>query len=223
MWRSVLRGLLVASLVGALVAVFATDLPGRVDLDELRGHVRDAGWLGAAAFVVALAFLQPVGVSVYLFMISSSLVWPAPLAIGLSWLGIMGAGVLSFAFSRFVAYDWAHRHIGARLETYDRRLATQGFRTVLITRLLFFTTQPVQLMYGVSSVRFRDFVAGSAIGVLPATVLGVLLGSRIADWLAANPVRTWDVSVPLAAGAAVATVGVIYLVVRFQRRKRRVP
>lgn len=218
-WRTLARGALLLLLAGAVAAVFATDLHNRVDVGDLRDRMRDAGWAGAAGFVVALALLQPVGVSVYLFMISASAVWPAPLAVLLSWLGIMGAGVVSFGFSRFVAYDWVHARLGARLDRWDRRLATTGFRTVLVTRLLFFTTVPVQLMYGISSVRFRDFVAGSALGVLPTTVLGVAIGSRVAAWFAARPFATWTTPDLLVAIAVIVAVAALVAVVVMRRRR----
>ncbi len=216
MWRTILRVGLLVLLVGAIVTVVATDLPSRIDLDDLRADVRAAGWLGAAGFVLGCALLQPVGVSVYVFLLSAAAMWPTPLAIFLSWLGVVGAGVVAFGLARFVAYDWVHRHMSARLDKYDQRLATHGFRTVLITRLMFYTTIPVQLMYGVSSVRFRDFLAGSAIGLVPATVVGVLAGAQVIAWFRRHPPSSWHPAVYAVAGAIV-VAAIAYVVARRRR------
>jgi uncharacterized membrane protein YdjX (TVP38/TMEM64 family) len=54
---------------------------------------------------------------------------------------------------------------------------------VLAMRLLLFTFGPMQLMFGVSRVRFVPFVLASAIGLLPMIAIESFVGAGVVDWL----------------------------------------
>jgi len=98
-------------------------------------------------------------------------------------MGVLGSGITSFAFSRYLAQDLARSRIPASIKKYDERLETKGFQTVLLLRILFYTTPIVQMFLGVSRVRYGPFLAGTAIGILPTTLIVVFLGSGIFSWL----------------------------------------
>ena len=161
-----------------------------LDLDAAEGQawLQDAGAWGLLAFVAAFALLQPVGVASHLFVVTAALVWPPWVAFGASWTGALGAGCVAFAFARFVGREWVQARLPPRLRVWDERLATRGFRTVLTMRLLLFTFGPMQLMFGVSRVRFVAFVAGSALGLLPMLVAETWVGGSVVAWLWPAPV-----------------------------------
>ncbi len=91
---------------------------------------------------------------------------------------------LAFLIARYLARDWVTR----RLKKYpqaaaiDRAIEKSGFKVVVLLRL-----QPVipfnMLNYalGLTSIRWRDYALASWIGMLPATVLYVYLGSIMSD------------------------------------------
>jgi len=64
------------------------------------------GSLGHLAFVVAYTLLQPFGVQGTVFVMAAPLLWPWPVAFGLSMVGTMTASVIGFSFARFVGRDW---------------------------------------------------------------------------------------------------------------------
>ena len=86
--------------------------------------------------------------------------------------------VVDFGWARLVARDWARRRLAGRLARLDRALAARPFATALMLRLL-----PVgnnlllNLAAGVSSAAALPFVAGSALGYLPQTVVFALAGA----------------------------------------------
>lgn len=162
-----------------VVGVLAFDL----DVAKSQAWLQQAGGWGLLVFVVVFALLQPLGVASHLFVVSAALVWPLPLALLASWVGALAAGCVAFAFARFVGREWVQQRLPARLRIWDERLATQGFRTVLTMRLLLFTFGPMQLMFGVSKVRFWAFVAGSALGLLPMLAAETWLGGSFVAWL----------------------------------------
>jgi uncharacterized membrane protein YdjX (TVP38/TMEM64 family) len=92
---------------------------------------------------------------------------------------VLGA-TLAFLIARYVARDWVSR----KLEKYpnftaiDRAIEKNGFKMILLLRL-----QPVvpfnllNYALGLTRIRLRDYVMASWIGMFPATVLYVYLGS----------------------------------------------
>lgn len=109
--------------------------------------------------------------------------WAPQWAAALSWLGVMLAGCVAFGVARWMGRGWVQARLPARLRQWDDRLAAHGFRTVLVMRLLFFTFGPMQLMLGVSQVRFGAFLLGSAIGLAPVVVVESFVGGNLARWL----------------------------------------
>jgi len=96
---------------------------------------------------------------------------------------VVGA-TLAFLIARYVARDWVTR----RLKKYpqaaaiDRAIEKNGFKAVVLLRL-----QPVlpfnilNYALGLTSIRLRDYMLASWIGMFPATVLYVYLGSVMND------------------------------------------
>ncbi len=153
------------------------------DLDAFIARVESAGMWGPVIFLLTASTIPAAGLSMHPFLVTAGMVWPPPLAVFLGWLGTMGSALVGFLFARYVARDWVQAKAPERFRRYDTALAERGFRTVLIARLVLFTTGWMQLMMGASRVKFRDYMAATAIGNLPVVVIVVLMGERIQQWL----------------------------------------
>ena len=131
------------------------------------------------------------------YIVGTALFFPGlPLTLGAGFLygAIIGTLVVSpasvagatlaFLIARYVARDWVTR----RLKKYpqaaaiDRAIEKNGFKAVVLLRL-----QPVlpfnilNYALGLTSIRLRDYMLASWIGMFPATVLYVYLGSVMND------------------------------------------
>ena len=96
----------------------------------------------------------------------------------------VAGATLAFLIARYVARNWVTR----RLKKYpqaaaiDRAIEKNGFKAVVLLRL-----QPVlpfnilNYALGLTSIRLRDYMLASWIGMFPATVLYVYLGSVMND------------------------------------------
>ncbi|MBX7084688.1 MAG: VTT domain-containing protein [Nannocystaceae bacterium] len=178
-WPRVAVGL---ALLAAVAAVLWWGAAG-LSASAVRQQLLDSGPWGPVLFVAAFAALQPFGVSAHVFIVAAALVWAPQWAAALSWLGVMLAGCVAFGVARWMGRGWVQARLPARLRQWDDRLAAHGFRTVLVMRLLFFTFGPMQLMLGVSQVRFGAFLLGSAIGLAPVVVVESFVGGNLARWL----------------------------------------
>lgn len=127
---------------------------------------------GAVLFIPGVALTAGAGL-LYGPVIGVLIVSPA---------SVIGA-TLSFLIGRHLARRW----VETKLEHYpkfsaiDRAIQKDGFKVVLLLRL-----EPVVIPFallnygfGLTSVRLRDYVLASWLGMLPATILYVYLGSAV--------------------------------------------
>lgn len=183
-WRRALPKLVLLGLVlGVAGGLYASGV--ELDLDAIVARVEAAGVWGPLVFLAATATIPPAGLSMHPFLLTAGMVWDPVPAVLIAWTGTMASALSGFGFARYVARDWVQARAPERFRRYDAALAERGFRTVLLVRLVFFTTPWLQLIMGASRVRFRDYIAATAIGNLPTTVLVVVLGEQIARWLGA--------------------------------------
>lgn len=169
---------------------------------------------GYVAFVVAYAALQPFGVPGTAFIMAAPLIWPWPIAFGLSMTGTMAASVVGFSFTRFVARDWVAGMVPARYRKYDDALARRAFLTVFLLRLVFWMPPPLHMFFGVSKVRFWTHFWGSLAGYVLPLFLVSFFGQRLFDAVRRAPLSVW-----FGTGALVAVTAVV-LVLRERRAAR---
>ncbi|MCB9741524.1 MAG: TVP38/TMEM64 family protein [Alphaproteobacteria bacterium] len=149
----------------------------------VRAQIAQAGAWGPVLYLLLFGLLQPFGLSGHVFVLTASLVWPPTLALPLAWTGAMLASTVAFATSRYVARDFVQARVPPKLRRWDEALAERGLRTVLLLRLVFWMTFLVQLSMGLSKLRWRDYLLGSAIGLLPVIALEVFFGDRLFAWI----------------------------------------
>ena len=161
-------------LAGAVLAV-VLDLP---DVEEARHWVDGAGRARWAAMVVALALvlLAPVRRPAVSILVGVVAGFGPGLAVALA--GALLAALAAFGLSRSLGRSAATRLAGARLDRVDELLARRGFAAVLTGRLL--PVVPfVVLSYaaGLTAIRWRPYVAATALGLVPSTVVQVGIGA----------------------------------------------
>ncbi|MDH3728456.1 MAG: VTT domain-containing protein [Myxococcales bacterium] len=190
-WRNA-RLIVLATIIVSLAALFYASR-GYEDFDPatVRAWVQGRGAWGGLLFVAAYSCLQPLGARAIFFLLSAPLIWSPIDAFLLSWAGAVGTAVVSFMIARFVARDWVQRRMPRGLHRFDDRLYTHGFRTVLLLRLMFYTTPALQYALGVSRVALRPFLLGTVLGVVPFTFVMTFVGSRVSAWLEHHPIATW--------------------------------
>jgi uncharacterized membrane protein YdjX (TVP38/TMEM64 family) len=181
------------------------------DLQAVRDAVADSGPFGPLVYVLlhVLVTLVPVPKNL-LAGIAGALFGLGP-GVALSWVASMLSAWVTFELARRLGRDAVSAVTGTRVEQVRRVLREQGVLAVVIARLtplVPFTV--VNYGAGVSPVSRRDYLVGTAIGVLPGTVAYVAVGAS-----AGRDATT----ILLAGGAGVLLlVGAVLVTRRLRRR-----
>lgn len=202
-------GALLAVVVLAVVVVVLL----RPTSDELRSTVDRAGPAGPALFVLAYGLITLAPLPKAFLSVAGGILYGLAVGSVLVLAGAVLGAVLAFALGRKLGREAVERFTGARVAKIDALLRNRGLLAVISLRLVPvapFTA--INYTAGLSAVRVRDYVLGTAVGVLPGTVSYVAIGAYGLD----------AVSSPYyLAAVAVGLVGVITVIVIRQRRKRR--
>lgn len=175
----------IAALVVWLI-VSGTAAP-HLEEEALRSRIESWGVFGPIGFVLVMWLVQPFGVPGVLFMVPASLVWSAPLAIVLSWIGNMGASWIAFEVTRRMGQEWVAERIPERVRGFDQRLASGGWWPVFLLRVVTGQIPAADWMLGVSTVRRGPFLFGTGLGILPGVIVTIVYGADLLGWLRDHP------------------------------------
>ncbi|MBB3083640.1 TVP38/TMEM64 family protein [Geodermatophilus sabuli] len=167
-------------LTAAVVLALTVDRPG---VPALRAWLHEAGPGGWCAVVlaVALALCTPVPRTALSVLLGAAAGFPAGLAVAVA-AGLLG-GLAGFALSRRLGRDAVARLTGRWLARADRLLRDRGFLAVLTARVSPVPFWVVSYAAGLSSVRWLPHALGTAVGVVPGSVLHVGIGASVLGWL----------------------------------------
>jgi uncharacterized membrane protein YdjX (TVP38/TMEM64 family) len=172
-WRP---ALLLVALVGAGLVLRDTLGDGATEtINELIGR-RDAA--AVAGFVLMGALLSAVGVPRQIVAYAGGLGFGLAGGMALAMAGQILACVIDFVWARLLARAWVRRRMRSRLARFDRFLTANTFTATLMLRLSpVGNNTALNLLAGVWGVAPGPFLAGSAIGYLPQTLVFVLAGT----------------------------------------------
>lgn len=138
---------------------------------------RALAWMAYVAAYAAAAVLVVPGT---LLTLAAGFLFGLPVGVMLVSVGSLSGAAAAFLTGRFLARDWVRRRIQAlpRFQALDKATRSRGFVIVLLTRLSpLFPFNLLNYAFGLTAVRFGDYVLASWIGMTPAIILYVYVGS----------------------------------------------
>ena len=93
--------------------------------------------------------------------------------------GGLANAALIYAIGRVAGRATVERHAGERVNRISRQLARRGVLAMAVVRFVPAPFSLVNLMAGASQIRFFDFMLGTALGLVPVTLLLVLLVDQV--------------------------------------------
>ena len=171
------------------------------------------------AVTVATVALFPGWISMMLGGLLFGMLPGLPFAL----LGITAGAFGAFLAGRALGRSWVEQRMGdnLKLQALDDAVNAQSFYVVFLTRLaIVLPFNVLNYAFGLTRVSSATYVAATALGMLPAVLLYVYLGTLADDFgaILAGDVRPASGAYWIAAVAIVAIAAVIWIVQRAARR-----
>ena len=130
----------------------------------------------------------------------------------ISFSGALCGAIISFWLARKWGQVWVLARFGDKYKGQIAQFSSAyGFRTVLVARLIPVIPSPlINVLSGVSKIKFKDFTVSSAIGKMPFAAIYTLAGNEISKYENLNM---------LAMVVAMALIG--YYIVQYYRKKAK--
>ncbi|MCZ8516953.1 TVP38/TMEM64 family protein [Paenibacillus filicis] len=169
----------------------------------IRDWILSFGWIAPLLFIF-LYTLRPL-----LLFPASVLSIAGGLAFGVWWgtvftvIGATTGAALSFFVARFLGNNAVRKKWTGSWSRLERKLRERGFIYVLLLRLIpLFPFDLISYVAGVSKIRFRSFIYGTFIGIIPGTFAYNFLGSSftkgsVRDILIASGVFLAALTIPI--------------------------
>lgn len=180
-----LKALLQPKVLILIVAILALIVLGRQFhfgelFSAMLDRIRDMGALAPVLFIILYI------IAAVLFVPGSVLTIGAGVLFGLLWgsiyvsIGATLGATAAFLVGRYLARDWVRRQLDGnrKFSAIDNAVGREGWKIVLLTRLSpVFPFNLLNYAFGLTAVTLRDYVIATWIGIMPASVLFVYLGS----------------------------------------------
>lgn len=165
-------------LLAAVVALSADDL----SLGGLRDAIEEFGAAGPIVYVGLYALVTVLLLPGTPFTVLSGVAFGPIVGSVVALGGATLGATLSFLVGRGIGRTAVEQLSGRRTRAIDAFLAERGFVSMLVVRLVpLFPFNVLNLVSGVTALRFRDYVLATAIGIVPGTVLLAAAGGSIDD------------------------------------------
>jgi uncharacterized membrane protein YdjX (TVP38/TMEM64 family) len=174
--------LLAAGLVAFGLALRGVGLaPGSDFVDT---HIRDAGWQGELLLFGLGAALTAAGVPRQGVAFLAGYAFGAAAGVAVALAAQVAGCALAYAWARLVGRGWAERRLagryGPRLRPVAAALRQSPFEATLALRLFpVGSNLALNLLAGMLALPLARFLAASALGHLPQTVVFALLGKGV--------------------------------------------
>ena len=209
--------------LAAVAALFYFSPSLEQKLDDLSKWLRDAGALGVVAFAGVYILATLFAVPGVILTVAAGSVYGVWLGTAIALPVRVLAAIPPFFIARYLARDMVARRLEGhpKFAALDRATAEGGTFLVVLLRLSsLFPYNLTNYGLGVTQARFRDYVLGSLVGLAPATVRYVYVGSLVeslSDWREAAP--KGGLSEVFFYGGLVATVVVTVVITKLATKK----
>lgn len=168
-------GILLALIAAGTLAVLLVGIP---DAATLRENFAQAGVLGVLAFIGLYALLSLTPIPASALTIAAGISFGLVRGILVVDVAATIGAIAALYLGRLLGRDAVRGMAGARLDSLDDLLSRRGLLSVILVRMVpIFPFAAVNYASGLTAVKVRDYVIGTAIGILPASVAYVAVGA----------------------------------------------
>ena len=182
------------------------------DRERIENFFNDSGLFGPVLYVLAFVAAQPLSLPGAALIIPATFVWDWWEVFAYSMLGGIIASSLGFIISRWLAQDWVRRRLPQRFIGWEKRFVDHALLSTIALRLVTGYAPAADWFLGISKVRWREFIIGTILGLIPATFLFSYYGDDTVRWVQ---------NAPLIAVAVVLTAVVLITAVKAHKKRTK--
>ncbi len=171
-----LRPVLLVAVVAVAVAVALT--VGVPPIGQVRAWVGAAGWAGPALYAALYAALSLTPVPATVLSVGGGVLFGLVVGVPVVVAGALTGAGAGFALARYLGRSTAEDLGGARLVRLDALLRRHGLPAMIGIRLV--PIVPFAILNaacGLTAVRARDYLLGTALGMLPGVIAFAAIGA----------------------------------------------
>ena len=182
------------------------------DRERIESFFNDSGLFGPVLYVLAFVAAQPLSLPGAALIIPATFVWDWWEVFAYSMLGGIIASSLGFSISRWLAQDWVRRRLPQRFIGWEKRFVDHALLSTIALRLVTGYAPAADWFLGISKVRWREFIIGTILGLIPATFLFSYYGDDTVRWVQ---------DAPLIAVAVVLTAVIMITAVKAHKKRTK--
>ena len=207
-----------------MILVRFPPIKGFLTADQLGRFLAMSGIWAPLVFIVIYA----VGVCLFVpgtvLGAIGAILFGAYWGFGYVWAGAMAGASAAFFIGRYLGRDFTSSLIGDKLKGYDDAIERNGFATELYLRLIYFPFTPMNFGMGLTKVRFWDYFAGTALGIIVGTFIFIFfIGTLKEVWASRNLGELLSLKVLFSLGLFTFSLFIPKIIKRIKERPSRSP
>lgn len=161
--------------------IFMLRLRHHIHIKDIKRFILSYGKFSSICFVLLyglkpIVFIIPAS---FLSIMAGDIFGPF-MALLLSMIGCFFAGTLAFFLAKFLGRSFVENLLKGKALSLDQNIENQGFKIMLLMRLSFiFPYDPLSYAAGLTKMKYRDFILGTLIGVLPEMISYSFMGENL--------------------------------------------
>ena len=163
--------------------LFRTPAGRKALVERLDTLVRSTGPLGAAVFILVYAVGSLVA-PVTPFSIAGAVIFGKFYGMLYNLAADVLGATLAFFLGRYFLHGIARGFLETRMPWLDRKAAEEGFSVIFYLRIFWFPFIVLNYAAGATRIRFRDYLLGTVLGLLPPVFLFTYFVGAMRDVLA---------------------------------------
>ena len=197
-------------LIGIVVGAFLGTWDFLHDRERIQEFFQDSGAFGPIIYILAFIAAQPLSLPGAALIIPATFVWTWWEVFIYSMIGGIIASSIGFVVARWLAQDWIRKRLPQRFIRWEKRFVDHALLSTIALRLVTGYAPAADWFLGILKIRWREFLIGTIIGLIPTAFLFAYYGDDTVRWIQNAPVIALAVSIAL-----------ILLISGFKRYKKR--
>ncbi len=197
-------------LIGIVVGAFLGTWDFLHDRERIQDFFQDSGAFGPIIYILAFIAAQPLSLPGAALIIPATFVWTWWEVFIYSMVGGIIASSIGFVVARWLAQDWVRKRLPQRFIRWEKRFVDHALLSTIALRLVTGYAPAADWFLGILKIRWREFLIGTIIGLIPTAFLFAYFGDDTVRWIQNAPMIALAVSIAL-----------ILLISGFKRYKKR--